>query len=159
MQIQAAEMTWFQQFSIFSLIFAALALFESVVVIFFFYQMNENLKPNWYVYLEKQWTRRRKDGVKTARRISSEENNEEGAAFEGECAPTNSEMYEEEARPTLEAAHLPRDADDYADEEAMKHNAYWKVVSHKIDEASRIVFPFTYIIILSVLLAQVDYAS
>ena len=57
----AAEMTWFQSFSIFSLVYAAMALFESVAVIYFFYNHRSTLKPRWYVQMKNRWKELRKD--------------------------------------------------------------------------------------------------
>ena len=48
----ASEMTWFQSFSLFSLAFGAIAIFESAVVIYFFYYTGSDLKPRWWKWIE-----------------------------------------------------------------------------------------------------------
>ena len=70
-------------------------------------------------------------------------------------------------RPTLTSSQLymspsgriGRDAEEFADEAEIEANIYWKKVSHKIDDVSRVFFPSTYIIVLIILLARVSYAS
>ena len=46
----AAELTWFQKFSIFSLIYAFISLIESVAVLYFFYKKTDNIIPHWYSF-------------------------------------------------------------------------------------------------------------
>ena len=48
----ASEMTWFQSFSLFSLAFGAITIFESAVVIYFFYYTGSDLKPRWWKWIE-----------------------------------------------------------------------------------------------------------
>jgi hypothetical protein len=50
----SSEMTWFQSFSLFSLAFGAIALFESAVVIYFFYYTGSDLKPAWWKWIERR---------------------------------------------------------------------------------------------------------
>lgn len=50
----SSEMTWFQSFSLFSLAFGAIALFESAVVIYFFYFTGSDLKPRWWKWIERR---------------------------------------------------------------------------------------------------------
>lgn len=175
-----AEMTWFQSFSIFSLVYAAMALFESVAVIYFFYNHRPTLKPRWYVHLEKRWKEGEKDAPRTGPGsdglpVINEDISEHHPKDNGtdqEKKPKTEENKNESAlmstgRPTLTTSHLytspsgriGRDAEDFADEAEMEANIYWKKVSHKIDDVSRIFFPVTYIIVLIALLAGVSYAS
>jgi hypothetical protein len=44
----SSEMTWLQSFSLFSLAFGVIALFESAVVIYFFFFTGSDLKPRWW---------------------------------------------------------------------------------------------------------------
>mmetsp|Transcript_6198 Transcript_6198/g.10145 ORF Transcript_6198/g.10145 Transcript_6198/m.10145 type:complete len:404 (+) Transcript_6198:1021-2232(+) len=47
---QAAELTWFQKFSITSLFFAFVSLLESVAVLYFFYKKTDTIIPRWYSF-------------------------------------------------------------------------------------------------------------
>lgn len=46
----AAELTWFQKFSITSLVFAFISLIESVAVLYFFYKRTDTIIPHWYSF-------------------------------------------------------------------------------------------------------------
>ena len=46
----AAELTWFQKFSITSLVFAFISLLESVAVLYFFYKRTDTIIPHWYSF-------------------------------------------------------------------------------------------------------------
>mmetsp|Transcript_6764 Transcript_6764/g.9670 ORF Transcript_6764/g.9670 Transcript_6764/m.9670 type:complete len:258 (-) Transcript_6764:638-1411(-) len=50
----ASEVTWVAKFSLVSLIFAALALFESAAVIYFYYHTGSSLSPKWFTKLKKK---------------------------------------------------------------------------------------------------------
>ena len=221
----AAEMTWFQSFSIFSLVYAAMALFESVAVIYFFYNHRSTLKPRWYVHVEKRWKEGKNDSpgadapareslpvinedisehhdanleienksdgdelrkdVKVNWRLSGIAGNKEAtidssdrqrkveSAPETTGGPLSSiDMHGSNGpampkRPTLNSSQLymspsgriGRDAEDFAEEAEIEANIYWKKVSHRIDDVSRVFFPSTYIIVLIILLVRVSYAS
>uniref|UniRef100_A0A7R9WKC0 Neurotransmitter-gated ion-channel transmembrane domain-containing protein n=1 Tax=Pseudictyota dubia TaxID=2749911 RepID=A0A7R9WKC0_9STRA len=60
----ASELTWFARFSLTSLAFASLALFESAAVIYFFYLTSNDLVPKWAKWLiakVKGWMKGRKE--------------------------------------------------------------------------------------------------
>lgn len=48
----ASEMTWFSRFSVASLVFTVMALFESAVVIYFYYHTGNDLIPPWWRYIQ-----------------------------------------------------------------------------------------------------------
>lgn len=50
----AGELTWFAKFSLMSLVFTALVLFQSAIVIYFYYHTGDNLKPRWYQWIERK---------------------------------------------------------------------------------------------------------
>lgn len=56
----SAELTWFQKFSMTSLLFAFISLLESVAVLYFFYKKKATIVPRWYSFAMK------KDVVKKA---------------------------------------------------------------------------------------------
>ena len=62
----AAEMTWFAQFSIGSLFFAAAALFESAAVIYFYYHTAPDLEPSWWKYLRSRREANKKEANEKA---------------------------------------------------------------------------------------------
>jgi hypothetical protein len=49
-----SELTWFAKFSMISMLFTALALFESAAVIYFYYHTGDDLVPNWFRWLQKR---------------------------------------------------------------------------------------------------------
>ena len=50
----SAELTWFQKFSITSLMFSFISLMECVAVLYFFYKRTDTLMPRWYNFA-KEW--------------------------------------------------------------------------------------------------------
>jgi hypothetical protein len=69
----SSEITWFQSFSLFSLSFAALALFESVAVIFFFYYTGTDLVPSWWKWLQTRH-KQRQDSHKSSKALKDNQN-------------------------------------------------------------------------------------
>mmetsp|Transcript_19390 Transcript_19390/g.29906 ORF Transcript_19390/g.29906 Transcript_19390/m.29906 type:complete len:263 (+) Transcript_19390:2-790(+) len=57
----ASEMTWVSKFSLVSLIFAALALFESAVVIYFHYHTGSTLTPKWLQEIMRKCSKKKMD--------------------------------------------------------------------------------------------------
>ena len=55
----ASELTWFSKFSLMSLLFTALALFESAAVIYFHYHTGDDLMPSWYRWMQQQRQKRK----------------------------------------------------------------------------------------------------
>jgi len=49
----------------------------------------------------------------------------------------------------------PRDADDFYNEDEIENNLYWKLVAARIDDVARFWIPFTFVICLAVVLAEV----
>jgi len=50
---------------------------------------------------------------------------------------------------------IPRDADDFVNQEEIDHNKRWTKVADKIDDVCRFWLPAVYFIVLSILLSQV----
>jgi hypothetical protein len=87
----SSEMTWFQSFSLFSLAFGAIALFESAVVIYFFYFTGSDLKPRWW-----NWIRRSASPIVDLykRRRATKRNkdtNEDTPPIQDDCIHENGE--------------------------------------------------------------------
>eukprot|EP00567_Pseudictyota_dubia_P010454 CAMPEP_0197441788 /NCGR_PEP_ID=MMETSP1175-20131217/7959_1 /TAXON_ID=1003142 /ORGANISM="Triceratium dubium, Strain CCMP147" /LENGTH=715 /DNA_ID=CAMNT_0042972119 /DNA_START=153 /DNA_END=2300 /DNA_ORIENTATION=+ len=55
----SAEMTWIVRFSLTSLAFASFALFETAVVLYFFYCTSDNLTPVWFKWLSAKYSKLR----------------------------------------------------------------------------------------------------
>ena len=49
---------------------------------------------------------------------------------------------------------VPRDADDFNNEEEVEHNRKWKNISARIDDVARFWIPFTFAIVLAVILTE-----
>lgn len=50
----ASDATWFSKFSIASLMFASIALFESAAVIYFYYKTGDDMIPHWFKILKEK---------------------------------------------------------------------------------------------------------
>lgn len=50
----SAELTWFQKFSIVSMVFTFISLLESVAVLHFFYKKTDTIVPHWYSFA-REW--------------------------------------------------------------------------------------------------------
>jgi len=150
----AAELTWMQKFSLVSQIFAAFSVLEGVVVSYFFFQTADNLVPTYLQYIfiraEGRRMRRQSSGVSATSANSRVQmiQNPLGDSMESDPASIRS------------FSMRPRDADDFKDRQEARSNARWKVWAQNIDNASRVIVPVLYVVIVSIFLAQVaDHAE
>ena len=56
---------------------------------------------------------------------------------------------------SLHSIMVPRDADDFNNEEEVKHNKKWKIYAARIDDVARFWFPVAFAIALAIVLAEV----
>ncbi|EOD11651.1 hypothetical protein EMIHUDRAFT_456582 [Emiliania huxleyi CCMP1516] len=148
----AREMTWFAQFSAFSLAYAAAVLVESCIVIGLYYKTSESLLPSCL-----RWASRRAAAVGLRRVVSTGT-----AAAVGLRRVVSTGTGEELDAPTREVsgagAHAPtefsrRDANDFRHEAEKDLNTKWQRVACAIDEVARWVVPLSYAVGLACLLA------
>jgi len=50
---------------------------------------------------------------------------------------------------------VPRDADDFVNEEEIENNREWKVIASRIDDVARFWIPMAFVISLAIVLAEV----
>jgi hypothetical protein len=88
----SSEMTWFQRFSLVSLAFAALALFESAAAIFFFYYTGDDLVPAWWIWIRDQ-RRKRSNTIRgnESGRAKANGQNDSNHAHEDSCDESGTE--------------------------------------------------------------------
>lgn len=77
----SSEMTWFQRFSLFSLAFGAIPLFESAAVIFFFYYTGSDLKPTWWKWLQAHVSPRLNSSIGKRKRSAKNSDSKDQAAL------------------------------------------------------------------------------
>ena len=127
----ASEVTWINNFSMFSLGFATYCVIESVVVLYFFYSSAENLVPLAVVLLRRHRERKRGD-AKAASSSKAELNVEggyaSGSSQDGDFAKTVGNE-PESLGGSLQSypSFRPRDADDYKTRREAENNQYWQV--------------------------------
>ena len=127
----ASEVTWINNFSMFSLGFATYCVIESVVVLYFFYSSAENLVPLAVVMLRRRRERKRGD-AKAASSSKAELNVEggyaSGSSQDGDFAKTVGNE-PESLGGSLQSypSFRPRDADDYKTRREAENNQYWQV--------------------------------
>ena len=176
----SSEITWFQTFSLFSLVFGAMALFESVTVIYFFYYAGSDLTPTWWKWIRSHGTNKLRNKVNENDDTSAgddaihddtpENGITVGVSVEGEYStPHKVTFKDDEAAPFASTeggdpnrqkqerrpSHIyTRDADDFIDDLEAENNKRWKHVASCIDETCRVVIIPAYIIVLAVLLQR-----
>ena len=125
----ASEVTWINNFSMFSLGFATYCVIESVVVLYFFYSSAENLVPLAVVMFRRHRERKRGD-AKAASSSKAELNVEggyaSGSSQDGDFAKTVGNE-PESLGGSLQSypSFRPRDADDYKTRREAENNQYW----------------------------------
>lgn len=77
----SSEMTWFARFSLTSLGFSSIALFETAAVIFFFYCTSDDLTPLWM-----KWILKKRSDWKGCRRSESVTSREKSEANDDGCS-------------------------------------------------------------------------
>lgn len=103
----ASEITWFAKFSIASLLYSAVAVFESAAVVYFYYHTGDDLVPRWCRMLEKTLKERSKPG-------SSEKPDERNSTGSSESREEDSfgakrvGIDEEEVKPERRCSEIDR---------------------------------------------------
>ena len=153
----ASELTWMQKFSMLSQAFAGYCVLEGVIVSYFYFQVSNNLVPN---YLQCIFARMPKLGrspsgeplgASSDSRLDILTNplGNSGESRDG-SNPSNGESYGR--RPSFRG---PRDADDFRTRQEQKNNAGWQRVASHIDSFSQLVVVPLYLAIVCVFLVQV----
>ena len=154
----ASELTWMQKFGIFSQMYAAFSVLESVVVAYFFYMTSRSLAPS---YLQRCFTcfdgsRDCGRGVRAEHPTSRDPINLESSGDTLDAEPGVGQIKRTSSMGTSTRA---RDADDFTSSAERVNNRMWKKVGSRIDEITRLVVPTSYVIILSIFLSQLGKTS
>ena len=161
----ASELTWLQKFGMFSQMYAAFSVLESVVVAYFFYMTSRSLAPS---YLKRCFTCFGGRGVRAQHPTSRDQINLEssGDTLDSEPSPAVVNFAALQFKRTISMgprAHIDntraRDADDFTSSSERINNRMWKKVGSRIDEITRVVVPTSYVIVLSIFLAQLGKGS
>ena len=147
----SSEWTWIAKFSLMSISFSAAALFQSVIVLYFYYAVHEDLLPLSFSLF---------------RRCGRERAPEEKSPCNSSQRSTLSLTGLETDPPAMARAgsfgggtQYARDADDFTSRRERENNEYWQAVACWIDEFSRWVMPSAYAITLAVMLVGADLSS
>ena len=112
----ASELTWLQKFGIFSQMFAAYCVLESVVVAYFFYLSSKSMVPSF---------------VERMRNAGEASKDKAGGEASQHAAPPG-------RGPSIRfgESFMPRDADDFSHRIDAVNNEYWKKYATGIDGES-----------------------
>jgi len=165
----SSEWTWIAKFSLMSISFSAAALFETVIVLYFYYATHEHLCPLVFSLCGRCWRRRPEKGPEELNPSSSPGSQ---AAFDPSTAVEahSLDRLNSDTRAAIKSwgrngsmggadsgrEQFARDADDFKSRRQSKNNAYWQGVAAWVDEFCRWAMPIAYAITLSVMFAGVS---
>ena len=149
----SSEWTWIAKFSLMSISFSAAALFESVIVLYFYYAVHDDLWPLSFGLVRR--CRRRERAPPEGK---APHNNSQGSPLPLASADADPPVMARAAS-FSGGAQYARDADDFTSRRERENNEYWQAVASWIDEFSRWVLPSAYAITLAVMLVGADLSS
>lgn len=149
----AAEITWFSTFSLISMFFAILVLFQSTIVIYLFHLTEKDLVPMWYKSLVRLYkghipSRRNRKSLGSIIQMDSLFNNE------GQQTNANFDDDKEDIHIQLRRdTHLSGfgDANDFQNIDEVENNLKWRKIAISLDDISRFIFPSMFAIVMAII--------
>ena len=163
----SSEFTWFAKFSAGTTVFAVAVVFECVAVIYFYYNTNNDLKPNWYKVICKRICKKRsekekneitqdrvKDNIGFKIEVRDQESEDDFDDNEQDDKVTSLRNFNQNknTKSTVIRHSIMKKSENLEGKE-MTNNMKWQEFARYIDEISRPTIVGTYVLFLAVIFA------